>query len=408
MLDAFHALRYDTKKAGALSTLVTEPYDKISPELKERYLATNPYNVVRLIRGETGPGDALWQDRAAELWRSWRAAGVIVRDPESSYSIYEQTFTAPDGVRRTRTSLVGALDLDARARVLHHERTHAKPKADRRRLLETTGVPFGLIFLLRHQGPAIDRSLLARAELFGEAQDGDGTLHRFSTLTDRAACAALTAAYAASSFVIADGHHRFTVACEHHDAHPELPLARYVLASAVELDDPGLVILPTHRVVRGLPSERTGGLAPLLQRLGARPFASAADPAAFLEAVARAGSGTAGVATRHGFYLWTLGAPGAPDDVSALDTHRLHAGFLDPLLRDLPAEEIVSYRRSARAAVEDVAQGGADVAFILNPVTPRTVCAVAARGGVMPQKSTDFYPKMLDGFVFLDTREKAL
>lgn len=408
MIHAFSALRYDLARAGSLDSLVTEPYDKISDELKAKYLAANPSNVVRLIRGESGPTDDQWHGAAAELWRKWRSEGIIVRETERSFGILTQEFRRPDGQKAVRTSIVGAFDLDARKNVLHHERTHAKPKNDRRRLLDITGVPFGLVFILRHKGPRFGVDPRAGAENFGHAVDGDGTKHAWAFQRNPAVIASIEKAFAESRFVIADGHHRFTVASEYADAHPAEPERRRVLVAVVEVDDPGLVILPTHRVISGLPSDRKNGLIPLVQQLGGRPMPTSADPSAFLSAVAAEGRGTIGVMTRAGAFLWKMGEPGAPDDVSSLDTHRLDRGFIQPLLQGLDVEEKLSYRRNPIDAVDDVRTRGKDLAFILNPVTPDIVCAVAEKGGVMPQKSTDFYPKMLDGFLFWDGGEKGL
>lgn len=408
MINAFCALRYDLARAGSLDSLVTEPYDKITDELKAKYLAANPYNVVRLIRGESGPHDDGWHGAAAQLWRTWRSEGIVLRESKRSFGVLTQEFRRPDGPSATRTCIVGAFDLDQRGNVLHHEKTHAKPKNDRRRLLDVTGVPFGLVFLLRHKGPRLGVDPRSGAETFGSARDGDGTQHTWAFQRDPAIIASIEKTFAESRYVIADGHHRFTVASEYADSHPSEKERRRVLVAVVEVDDPGLVILPTHRVISGLPDERRNGLIPLLQSLGGRPMPTSADPSAFLSAVRTAGRGTVGVMSRAGAFVWKMGDAGAPDDVTALDTHRLDRGFIQPLLTGLDVEEKLSYRRSAVDAVEDVRTRGKDLAFILNPVTPDIVCAVAEKGGVMPQKSTDFFPKMLDGFLFYDGGEKGL
>lgn len=405
MFHAFRALRYDKAKAGDHQALVTEPYDKISAELKSRYLAASPKNIVRVIRGESGPTDESWHRGAAELFASWRAEGVIKRDERPSYGLYEQEFTGPDGRKLRRRAVVGLIDLQKRDRVFHHERTHKKARDDRRRLLEASASHLELIFLLRHEGPPLPVDAIAGARREARALDQDGVENLFSIIDDPAAVAALESIYDGSRFVIADGHHRFTVAGEYADEHPDVPGASRVLAAVVEADDPGLVILPTHRVLKGLPGDRSRGLAPLIQRLGAEPVPSTGEAAHFLGRVRSAGPGTVGVVVHGGNYLWRLGEVGAPDDVTALDTQRLSENFLKPLLRGLSEEDHLSYRRSGEAAVMDVQERGSDIAFILNPVTPAIVAAVASKGGVMPPKSTDFYPKMLSGFVFYDTRE---
>ncbi|MEZ6196960.1 MAG: DUF1015 domain-containing protein [Planctomycetota bacterium] len=401
MIHPFRALRYDVARLGARwSDLVTQPYDKISPALKARYEAAHPNNVVRLIRGESGPEDRSWHPQAGRRLREWIDSGVLRLDEAPGYSVYRQTFRLPDGRELTRTAVTGVFEMARRDRVRHHERTHASARVDRLHLLEATEAHFGQIFLLRHRGPAFESRWLDRAGPAAELVEDDGTRHAFAPLSDPEAVAALGAIFAESEYVIADGHHRFTVAGQYAESAGH-PGAGYALVTCVDLEDPGLVVLPTHRTLRGLDADRGAALDARLAAAGAKPFAG--DAEALRRAVTKAGAGTVGVARPQGLFLWTIDK-GAREGLDALDVVDIAEVGIEPTLAGLEEEEHLGYRRDAGAALRDVAEGRADAAFILEGIPPREVSDIAEAGGVMPPKSTDFYPKMLTGFAIYDTR----
>ncbi len=399
MLHPFRAWRFDEAVAGPIADLVSQPYDKISPAALSDYRARSPHNIVYAIRGESAPGDSAWHEAAAAIVEGWKNDGEWARDEVPSYYIYEQAFSDPDGGRHVRRGITGAFDLTDREDVLHHERTHAGPREDRRRLIDATGLHFGQIFVLRTGGTAIDLSAFKGDGQSVSVEDDEGTRHTYTPISDPKSVSQLAAALSDSKYVIADGHHRFTVAASHADDHG----GASVMVTAVDIDDSGLLVLPTHRVLRDLPASRSNGLGPLFQQAGAKEMPRTDDPSAFLKAVREGGIGTVGVVSGGGFFILDTGdrVEGAPA-VQSLDAERIQSSIISPLLQGLDAEDHLSYRRSGEAAVRDVFEDGADVAFILNGIPPRTVSEVAEQGDVMPQKSTDFYPKLLTGFAVLD------
>ena len=399
MFQPFRAWRYDESVAGPIKDLVSQPYDKISPSALAEYRKRSEFNIVHAIRGESESGDTQWHADAADTVSSWMESGVWRQESAPAYYVYEQEFTDAEGTTHTRRGITGAFQLSGRDNVLHHERTHAGIREDRRRLIDATGLHFGQIFVLRTEGAPIDPSWFSAGEETACVEDAEGTCHSYSAIRDPKIVEQISAAYADARYVIADGHHRFTVAMSHADDNP----GASVMMTAVDIEDPGLLVPPTHRVLTGLPSTRRDGLAPLFQRAGAREIPRTDDPTAFLDAVKAGGIGTVGVVVAGGFFLLEMDTPGGSNRaVDALDAEKLQNSVIGPLLKDLSMEEHLSYRRSGEAAVSDVLGGDSDVAFILNGIPPRDVATVAEQGDVMPQKSTDFYPKLLAGFAVLD------
>lgn len=396
----FRPYRY-APAAGPLEHLVTQPYDKITPQMQARYLSLSPYNLVRIILGPRTPHDSPSDNvytRAARYFEDWIRAGVLVQEPEPCLLAYFQTFTLPEtGERLTRKGFIGlgAVE-DYGSGVVHrHEHTLAGPKQDRLELLRRTRAHFGQIFML-YPDPegAVDRILDEVAATPPEAELADeyGALHRL-WLIRGPRVAAIQNLMAGKKLLIADGHHRYETALAFAREHPELDDARKVMMTFVNLYSPGLRILATHRLVHD------GDPAQFLQAAQAR---FRLTPLPSLEALRRswaeapAGCVRVGVAERQ--TLWLLEAPRAPDE---LDVSFLHNHILEPLL-GMDPEAVrggrgLSYLRSAAQAVQAVRNGEAALAFLLKPARVEEVARVAFSGGVMPQKSTDFYPKLLSG-----------
>ncbi len=340
----FRALVYDERRAGPLETLVAPPYDVISPADRERYLARSPYNAVHL----TLPGD---EGGAALLLDAWLRDGVLMRDGGQAFWWLAQEYTGPDGVRRRRDGLVGALRAEPYSAgvVLPHERTHAGPKEGRLRLLRATRTHVEPIFLL-HDGPLAgpsDRAPAIEVEL-------DGVVSRLWRLG-----ADPPAGLAEATLLIADGHHRYETALAFHEEDGTEASAR-LLAVIVPTAQEGLTIFPTHRIAL-----RTAPLPPL------DPHPDGEDRAA-VRVYTRNGAG------------WLHGDPGELDA-------ELVARF---------AEE-VRYTPSADEACAAVDAGEAEAAFLLRPPTVAQVASIARAGRTMPQKSTFFYPKLTTGLLFM-------
>ena len=414
----FQPYRY-AAQAGPLDNLVTQPYDKIPDEMRERYLAASPYNFVRLIKGKPEPGDGETSNvytRAAALLDGWIAGGILARDPEPAFYPYFQEFAHPETSEPfVRKAFICLLDLEEyENRVVHrHELTHSGPKLDRLRLTEATHAYFGQLFLL-YDDPshAVDELLdeAARAEPAMRAEE-EGVAHKVWRIADRDRVERIRASLAGKKLLIADGHHRYETALAYARAHPEIPGAGRVMVSLVNLASPGLVVLATHRVLDGLPNFLPENvLERAARRFEIEAFASADALRARLDGAGAGETAIGGVfAGDERAYLFTP-KPGALDDLLAeippaektLDVVVLHRALIGEALgvgeEDVRELRGIRYVRGFDAAVAEVRQGGAQAVFLLRPVPARDVAAVAFAGGVMPQKSTDFYPKLLSGF----------
>jgi uncharacterized protein (DUF1015 family) len=352
----FRAIRYG-EPAGPLEALVAPPYDVISPEQRERLAAQSPHNVVHL----TLPED---EAAAGRLWREWRDDGALSDEPEPGYWWLSQDYVGPDGVARTREGLVTALRAEPYEDrvVLPHERTHRGPKEGRLRLLRETRAQLEpLFFHYEGEPPA------ARPDREPDLEVEGARLWRLPH--DETG---IEDAFADRQLLIADGHHRYETALAYHEE-AGTPESAYVLAVLVSLDDPGLMIFPTHRVFEREPDAEL----PTKERLP--------DPAAALQALERVPSGrAAAVLYRNG------GAELAVD-----------GDELDVRLVDRLGHEGISYTPDWQEAVRAVDSGEAAVAVLMRPTRIEDVFVVAERGETMPQKSTYFYPKLVSGLLFL-------
>src|SRR5271165_5391051 len=401
--------------------------------MQDRYYAANPYNLVRIILGKPQAGDNERESvytRAAAYLEQWSADGVLTPDAEPSLYLYTQTFRVPSDSsgtlmeRRGFIALGQVEDYDQKV-VFRHEQTLSKPKADRLNLLRATQSHFGQIFML-YSDPAaeIDAALRQSGPPTAEVRDEYDVQHRMWKISDPGVIQAVQAKMADKKLIIADGHHRYETALNYRNevrkqAGGKLggPYER-VMMTLVNMDSPGLVILPTHRVVFGLDSFSIFDMVAKLQvNFEVEDLGPLAEIEASLERLRQAGKdGTAMLAiTSHGGFLlrsrpsakWT-----GPADVSqrqrALDVVKLHKLVLEGTLglskEDIRDQKHLRYVRDAHEAVSQVGQG-ANVAFIMNPVSMQQMRDVAFGGEVMPQKSTDFYPKLLSGLVAYSLEE---
>lgn len=407
----FRAYRYSAK-AGDPADLVTQPYDKIPDELRERYLAASPYNFVRLIKG---PAEESFYSSARTLLDEWIAAGILEQDPAPALYPYIQEFDHPDtGERLVRKAFISTLELeDYDNGVVHrHERTHRGPKLDRLRLTEATGAYFGQLFFLYDDPKGtidqrIDEATASPPLLEVEEQ---GVKHKLWRIDDPAVIEAIQQTMAGRKLLIADGHHRYETALAYRDAHPEQPGGARVMLSLVNMRSPGLIVLPTHRALEGLENlrldevieralpyfdvERLESAGALQSRLADAPREPAAVGMVF--------------EGDDGAYLFTAKpealAPLLADqseEQRKLDVVILHKALLGAALgvSDEDVRELrgISYIRGFELAVEAVRSGGKQVVFLLRAIEAPEIAEISFAGGVMPQKSTDFYPKLLSG-----------
>jgi uncharacterized protein (DUF1015 family) len=398
----FQPYRY-SDAAGRLADLVTQPYDKISPEMRARYLSLNSYNLVRIILGERQPSDnatANVYTRAAGHLNDWIARDVLVREPEPCLFAYFQDFRVPDtGERLSRRGFIGlgAVE-DYSAGVVHrHEQTLSGPKQDRLELLRHTHAHFGQIFML-YPDPEreVDRRLEActQGKPTAAVVDEYGAEHRLWKIADPSDIASIRRLMAGKKLLIADGHHRYETALAFRNENPGLAGASRVMMTFVNMHSPGLKILATHRLVSGLADFDAGEF---LRGASAAFQVDEVSSAEQLQSLwSEAPRGAIGVAAGKKLYLLRLRAPSEKLDVPILHETLLGGvlGIDDEAVR---AEKNLRYVRGLDKAVEAARRGEAQVAFLLRPTAIEDVARISFSGGVMPQKSTDFYPKLLSG-----------
>ena len=446
----FRALRYDTQKVK-MEDVVTQPYDKITPEMQQAYYDRSKYNLIRVILGKKEPNDTdpfaptsgetpqTVYTRAAESLTSWRKKGILREEAEPALYGYSQTYTVP-GTQETRERRgfigLGHLYDYADQVVYRHEQTFPKHKSDRLALFKATRAYCEQIYML-YSDPAFTAERLIfdagkPADL--EITDEYDVVHKVWKLTDPTLINLITTAMQDKKLIIADGHHRYETSVtymkeraaelalssrsaaegsassapdEPHPLVPPFPEAAMMM-TFVNMDAPGITILPTHRVVFGL------------ENFSTESFLTAAEE--FFEILPlvepnleelTASQGTAFIAaTRDGNHLLTAKPeairaalksthPEISDRQASLDVVQLHNIVLEHLLhlshQSIAELKNICYIRSAEEAVEQVHSGKADVAFLIKPVTLDQLKDISLANDVMPQKSTDFYPKLLSG-----------
>ncbi|HLK07486.1 MAG TPA: DUF1015 domain-containing protein [Candidatus Angelobacter sp.] len=421
----FKALRYDSDQVK-LEDVLTQPYDKITPEMQSKYYEKSTHNLVRIILGKGGETDTDTFNvytRAAEYFHDWRSGGILKQDPEPGIYVYSQTFTVP-GTRdlQDRRGLIalGRLHDYSEGVVHRHEQTLSKPRADRLNLLRATRAHFGQIFML-YSDPshAIEDLLKSRMDEDPDISllDEYETLHRVWRIHDPALIHAVQQKMRYKKLLIADGHHRYETALAYRDerrtatggSDPNAPY-EFVMMTLIPMESRGLVILPTHRIVHGLLDfDRERMLEAAAEFFDIDRIDLRTESRSATTLLGQAGeNGTAFVAvTRQGPYLMRAKQDAiqhALRDLPALqrglDVVQLHRVMLERVLgiseEAIRNQENVRYERDAFEAISWVRQG-ANVAFLMNPAKIEQVRDIAFGGEVLPQKSTDFYPKLLSG-----------
>ncbi len=401
----FQPYRY-TQTAGPLENLVTQPYDKISPEMRERYLGLSPYNLVRIILGKKTDADSDSDNiytRAAGHLNDWIGSGILARETEPSFYAYFQEFTDPDtGARCVRKGFIGVCQLEEySAAVVHrHEQTLSGPKKDRREVLSHTQAHFGQIFMLyRDPEQAVDRLLdeAAQSTPLGMVTDDYQVDHRLWKISEPALVGRIQQLMDDKKLIIADGHHRYETALGYSKESPKADAQR-VMMTFVNMNAPGLRILATHRLVKGLDGFGPAALLDKLKAIGkVESFPS-------LDAFKTAFSTPDGSKIRIGItfpgdariHQLELDRPAGGLDVNFLH-ERILDGALGISVEAVREEKHLQYVRGIDSACELVAGNRAQVGFLLQPTTVEQVAEVSFGFGVMPQKSTDFYPKLLSG-----------
>lgn len=413
-------LRYNSQVIPDLGAVVTPPYDVINPIEQEHYYSKSPYNIIRLEYGQALPNDDATNNRytrARDTLGAWMQEGILRRDNQFALYLYEQEFDLGGQRLRRRGFFCGvALSPYSEGRVLPHEETLAKPKEDRLNLLRSCRANFSPVFALyADETRAVDKILGDAAErepdiaFTGE----DGQVHRLWTITDFEPLNRVAASIRARRLYIADGHHRYETALAYSQEHPEPGLHHNVMMVLTNVYDPGLIILPTHRLVRAPADYRpTDLLAALAPHFTAEPFEG--EPDGFFARLRSMGRHSFGFCAGPGHLYHLTLRPEAPladlmptDHSPAwreLDVAILHHLILEPHLGIGAAERArdggpIAYTREEKASLERIQHGDYTHAFFLNPTSPKEMVDVAEAGDRMPQKSTYFYPKLLTGLV---------
>ena len=429
----FHALRYNPQ-CVSLQQVVTQPYDKISPEMQGRYYAASPYNLVRIILGRRQSQDNTEHNvytRAADHFRDWRSREILRQDSLPSIYAYSERFESPGGSgfqERKSFIALGRVEDYAKKIIFRHEQTLAKPKADRLDLLRATRAHFELLFMLYEDSGEIDMALsqATSASPTIDVTDEYGVIHHVWQISDPKLIESVRTQMREKKLVIADGHHRYETALNYRNECRAAASSsdavtvsgsepyEFVVMTFINMRGRGLQILPTHRVVHSLNSFSAEDFRDAARAYFDVEEVDPAFPAARAVALLRerSNNGTAllAVARNRAFLLLTPPQPrsaasqamsGLSPRQQALDVVQLHKCLLEGVLKlseeSIRNQQNLSYVRDADEALAKVRSGEANIAFLMNPCRIEQVRDIAFAGEVMPQKSTDFYPKLLSG-----------
>ena len=405
-------VHYDLARVGALADVVAPPYDVIDDAQRAELAARSPYNVVELdLPRDPQGGDPY--EHAAELLGKWIEEGTLTRDDDPQIWALEQDYTAPDGSRLTRRGFLARVKLAQYGEGIRpHERTQPGPKEDRLRLTRATRHNLSPIFSL-HPGNAWQHLEPATAgDRWGEVTDADGTTHRIWRIADLAVHQAIASVLEPGELLIADGHHRYETSLAYQSEVGDGGPADYVLMALVSLEDPGLTVFPTHRLISGLAEDpaKQEALGSGLKEL----FEVDEVPMEELDPGGAQGVGVFGYLDSNYRRAYRLRLASSPDLNAALaersESYRtLDAAILEELVLkdilgmtqdDIAAKRGIGYTPSIEEARSKLDAGDYQAAFILRPTPVDQVRAVAAAGETMPPKSTYFFPKLLTGIVF--------
>ncbi|MFH1633267.1 MAG: DUF1015 domain-containing protein [Chloroflexota bacterium] len=427
----FKGIRYNPARFQDLRHVVSQPYDRVRYGLQDEYYALSDHNVTRIIKGKEFDTDNAVENvytRARGFLHKWLEEGALVREDKPAIYVYHQQFPLPNGEIITRKAFICAFELAEfdEGIVLPHERTHAGPKVDRLNLTRATRTYFGNIFML-YPDPENKVDALLDAAIDRDPDTDIHELHEkdvrqmFWVVTEPDVIRDVVAEMEPKrNLIIADGHHRYETALnyrqEQRGLYPAAPANagfNYLMVACVSMSNPGLIILPTHRLIFDYNQMNT---AEILEKTG-QYFAieELADRPA-LEAKMQASLGKAGhigLAAADGFYFLALKDDGimkklVPDRTSAwlqLDVNILHKLLLEHIL-GLTTESIdrlegIHYLREPDMGYAQVRTGEAQYLFVLNPTRMEQVTVCTQDGEKMPQKSTDFYPKVITGLAML-------
>jgi uncharacterized protein (DUF1015 family) len=417
-VQAFRALRYDLGVVGSLQSVIAPPYDVIDPEQRAQLAARSPHNVVNVDLPEAPLGGDAYEE-AARLLELWKRQGAVVRDAQPALWALQQDYTGPDGRRLTRRGFFARVRVEeyGAGRIRPHERTHPGPKEDRLRLTRATQANLSPIFSLYDDPAGAAWSALAphlEGDPWGEATDADGTLNRLWHIDDGGAIARVKMAMGDTELLIADGHHRYETARVYAEEIGGEGDHRYVLMCLVALQDPGLTIFPTHRLLNDVKDPA------VQQKLGKylrehfditpietselRPPDDAEPPSPLTMGYLDSFHQQPYRLVLKDQALADAALADYPEAYRHLDTAVLEAlvfkGVLGMTEDDISHLRGLGYSRTDDEALQLVRSKEFDCAFFLRGSPVKQVQEIAAAGVNMPPKSTFFYPKVPTGLMF--------
>jgi len=420
-IQPFKGIRYNLKLIEDPEAVIAQPYDIISTKDQERLHQKNPYNIIRLEYGKTFPANGDSQNRytrAKETFDHWLQEGILLTDDRPGFYFYEQEFTFQQQKYRRR-SLLSALKLEpySSGNILPHEATMAAPKEDRFKLLQATKANFSPIFALAPDPDCRMAGFFNRAmeekPLF-EAGSGSFLVQRLWSATDPGLIEKIKTYLKMQSLLIADGHHRYETALDYYKRHEneQEPGAGYILAALVSIHDPGLLMLPTHRLLTGLGKRDKETLEEMITanfKISSEIKPANLDRQAFKEEVNRVSleENGFGYITPQKACLLVPKTGFKNKEEAAPAVSLLHERLLNPLLANNQAEappaKEINFLHDFDSALTSVVDGSADAAFILGDFPVARVFEQTGRGRLLPQKSTYFYPKIPGGLVIYHT-----
>ena len=422
-IKAFRGMRYDTEKAGKLEELCCPPYDIISEKERKAFIAQNKYNVIRLELPREG--EDVYRT-AGEVLDKWREAGILIHEEKPALYIYEEEFNAYNQ-RKSIKGLIARVKVEefSKGVILPHEFTLSKAKADRFELMKATNCNFSQIYALYMDETHTTLDTLeeySQGKPDAQFTDDDQITHRLWIVTDEAVIAKLTADFADRKLYIADGHHRYETAlnyrnyCRENGISKEGDAQDYQMIYLMDMEHPGLVVFPTHRLVRGLKGfDRDVILDGCEQYFDIKAFDSVSNMnVALAEQYQKGNKAFAFYCGRGEWYLLVLrdlavmdeALPDLSEASRQLDVSVLHTLILERILgidkKNMAEQRNLTYTKFFEEAILGVDKSEFQCSFILNPTRVTEIRDVAAEGEKMPQKSTYFYPKMITGMVMND------
>lgn len=432
-IQPFRGLRYNFQKVP-LKEVITEPYDRIPSSLQEEYYRRNPYNVVRIILGKDDDPEHPEKDkykRAKIYLDEWERKGILLREEKEALYIYEQEFVVRNETKKRR-GIIARVKLEefSSRKVLPHEKTFPKHKEDRLKLLRATEANTGQIFLLykdeeKKVSQTVERAL-ENAVTIADTLDEDKNRHRVWAIKDEGAIREIQEAMSDKVLIIADGHHRYETSLNYRRETVEKKKGtkgdesfNYIMMTLFDLYDPGLVILPTYRLVKGLENLTEEGLKKYFSswfEVSEISFPNPSDKSVLEKVQQRVDNEdhtfAAYIATFEKIFIFHLKSEDILESAitsdksqewKKLDVAILHSLIIDKLAKftsgPFSLENNVSYIRNLEQGLKKVIDGEFQIIFLLRPVSLQQIKDVVENGELMPHKSTDFFPKLKSGLV---------